>query len=63
MAFELVYEISRRTVREEGWLLALLAEKDAEGRQIWSDRETEQLRILRREIENAWGMPLKEALK
>ena len=63
MAFELVFEISRRTVREEGYLLALLAEEDATGRQIWTDRETEQLRILRREIESAWGMPLEEALK
>jgi len=62
MAFELVYEISRQTVREEGYLMALLAEKDETGRQIWTDRETEQLRILRREIENAWAIPLKEAL-
>ena len=58
MAFELVFEFSRRTVREEGWLCALLAETDTEGKQIWTDRETEQLRILRREIEKAWGMPL-----
>ena len=63
MAFELVFEISRQTVREEGYLMALLAEKDETGRQIWTDRETEQLRILRGEIERAWGMPLKEALK
>ncbi|MBO7664219.1 MAG: HD domain-containing protein [Clostridia bacterium] len=58
MAFELVFEFSRRTVREEGWLRALLAETDADGKQIWTDRETEQLRILRREIEKAWGNPL-----
>ena len=58
MAFELVFEYSRRTVREEGWLKALLAETDAGGKQIWTDRETEQLRTLRREIEKAWGIPL-----
>ena len=58
MAFELVFEVSRRTVREEGWLRSLLAETDSEGKQIWNDRETEQLRILRREIEKAWGVSL-----
>ena len=58
MAFELVFEYSRRTVREEGWLKALLAETDAGGEQIWTDRETEQLRVLRHEIEKAWGIPL-----
>lgn len=58
MAFELVFEVSRRTVKEEGWLRRLLAETDAEGKQIWTDRETEQLRILRLEIEKAWGVSL-----
>ena len=58
MAFELVFEISRLTVKEEGWLRILLAETDAEGNQIWTDRETEQLRVLRREIEKAWGVSL-----
>ena len=60
MAFELVFDISRRTVKEEGWLRILLAETDAEGKQIWTDRETEQLRILRREIEKAWGISKEE---
>ena len=60
MAYELVFDISRQTVKEEGWLSALLAEKNAAGEQIWSDQETEQLRILHREIENAWGIQLKE---
>ncbi len=58
LAFELVFEYSRRTARDEGWLRALLAEKDAEGKQIWTDRETEQLRVLRHEIEKVWGIPL-----
>ena len=60
MAFEMVCEISRRTVKEEGWLSALLAEKDGQGNLIWTDRETAQLRVLRREIENAWGVSLEE---
>jgi len=58
MAFELVFEISRRTVKEEGWLRMLLAERDPAGKQIWTDRETEQLRMLRGEIEKAWGSSL-----
>ncbi len=60
MAFELVNDIARQTVKEEGWLRALLAERDASGAQIWTDRETEQLRVLRREIEAAWGAPLQD---
>jgi putative nucleotidyltransferase with HDIG domain len=55
-AFDMVFDISRRTVMEEGWLSALLMEKDKEGKQIWTDRETAQLRVVRREIENAWGV-------
>jgi len=58
LAFELVFAYSRRMARKEGWLRALLAETDAEGKQIWTDRETEQLRVLRHEIEKAWGIPL-----
>ena len=58
LAFELVFPIARQTVKEEGWLLLLLAETDAEGKQLWNDTETEQLRILRREIEKAWGVSL-----
>ena len=57
MAFELVFEISRRTVREEGYLSALLAETDEQGKQIWTDRETEQLRIVKNEIEKVLGSP------
>ena len=57
MAFELVTEAARRTVKEEGWLRALLAETDAGGKQIWTDRETEQLRIVKNEIEKVLGSP------
>ena len=58
MAFELVFEIARRTVKEEGYLLTLLSEKDEQGKQIWTDKETLQLRIVKKEIEKAWGVPL-----
>ncbi len=58
MAFELVYKISRLTVRDEGFLLRLLAETDTDGKQIWTDRETKQLRVLHNEIEKAWGFSL-----
>ena len=58
LAFELVFEISRRTVREQGWLRLLLAETDPTGHQIWTDEETEQLRTVRAEIEKAWGFAL-----
>ena len=58
MAFELVFEVSRLTVKGEGWLRTLLAETDAKGKQIWTERQTEQLRVLRQEIEKAWGVIL-----
>ncbi len=58
MAFELVFDVSRETVREEGWLKAMLAETDSEGKPLWTGRETEQLRTVRREIEKAWGTAL-----
>lgn len=60
MAFELVYRISRLTVREEGFLMRLLAVTDAQGNQIWTDTEIQQLQILREEIGKAWGFPLTE---
>lgn len=55
MAFELVYPESREIVQEQGFLDRLLAEQDEEGHLLWSDREREQLRTVRREIETAWG--------
>ena len=50
MAFELVFEESRRIAAAEGFLDRLLAEKDESGRQIWNGKEAEALRILRQEI-------------
>lgn len=58
MAFELVFEVSRRTVKEEGWLRRLLSDTDPSGKPVWTGREAEQLAVLRHEIEKAWGMPL-----
>ena len=50
LAFELVYDCSKRIVLEQGHLDTLLQETDASGCQIWNDAETEQLRILKQEI-------------
>ena len=50
MAFELVFDESRRIAAEQGFLDRLLAEKDENGRQIWNGKEAEALRILRQEI-------------
>ena len=58
MAFELVFEVSRRTVKEEGWLRKLLSDVDSSGKPVWTNREAEQLAVLRNEIEKAWGMTL-----
>ncbi len=53
MAFELVFEESRRIAAEQGFLDRLLAEKDESGRQIWNGKETAALRILRQELRRA----------
>ena len=58
MAFELVFDVSRRTVKEEGWLRKLLSDVDPSGKPVWTGREAEQLAVLRNEIEKAWGMTL-----
>lgn len=53
MAFELVYPESRRIVREQGFLSRLLAEYGEDGKPLWSEKEREQLRVLREEIEKS----------
>ena len=58
LAFELVYPDTRRMVSEQGWLHILLSPVDQEGNRLWSDRATEQLRIVREEIEKCWGHPV-----
>lgn len=61
MAFELAFPESGRIVREQGYLSRLLDEYDADGNPLWTERERDQLRLLRNEIETAWGEPPKEA--
>ena len=56
MAFELVYETSRKIAGEQGYLDRLLADTDEQGNRLWSERECEQLRILRDEIRRAWNL-------
>ena len=57
MAFELVFPESRRIAREQGFLSRLLAEYDADGKTEWNEKERAQLRVVRKEIEKAWGEP------
>ncbi len=60
MAFELVYEESRRITVEQGFLDRLLMEYDEDGNPLWNDKERAQLRFLRKEIEEVFGRELKE---
>ena len=53
MAFELVYPESRDIARAQGWLVRLLSPAAGD-----SAARREQLALVRREIEAAWGMPL-----
>lgn len=53
MAFELVFPESRRIALEQGFLSRLLAERDADGQWLWTERERAQLRVLRNEIRKA----------
>ncbi len=50
MAFELVFPESRKIAEEQGFLDRILAETDENGKQIWNEKETEALRILRSEL-------------
>ncbi len=54
MAFEVMFEETRRIIREQGFLDILLTEYDQDGNPLWSEKECAQLRILRSEIEDAW---------
>ncbi len=57
LAFELVFPKSRQIVREQGFLNLLLAESDADGKPLWTERELVQLRILKDEIGKALDEP------
>ena len=59
MAFELIYPESRKIVREQGFLNRLLDEHGEDG-QPWNEKEWEQLRVVREELESAWGITLQE---
>ncbi len=54
LAFETVFEETRRIIREQGFLDRLLLECDEDGNRLWNEKECVQLRILRNEIEAAW---------
>ena len=58
MAFELVYEESRRLAKEQGYLLQMLRDAEEESSPFRSEKSAGQLQILRREIEFAWQMSL-----
>ena len=60
MAFELVYPESRKIVRQQGYLSRLVAGRNAAGEPLYSEKECGQMRIVRKEIEAAWGEPLEE---
>lgn len=53
LAFELVFPETRRIVRDQGFLNQLLAERGADGKPKWNERERVQLRVLRGEIDAA----------
>ena len=57
-AFELVYEESRVIAKEQGYLHKLLTMQDEDGLHIRNDRLLQQLALVEREIESAWGVSL-----
>lgn len=55
LAFELVYPRSRKIVAEQGYLSQLLAVSDKDGKPLWSEKECEQLGVVKKEIEAVFG--------
>ena len=55
MAFELMFAKSRELVKEQGYLNRLLAERDEDGKPLWSKKSCAQLRTVRKEIEAVLG--------
>lgn len=51
LVFELVFPESGKIVREQGFLGRLLAEEDENRNPLWSERELEQLRVVRKETD------------
>ena len=58
MAFELVYEESRKLAAEQGNLKKLLSATDENDRPHWGTEAGEQLRAVEKEIDAAWNMAL-----
>jgi len=58
MAFELVYPESRKIAGSQGFVSRLLLEQNADGKPLWNEKECAQLRIVKKEIEAAWGEPV-----
>lgn len=58
LAFELVYDESRRIAIEQGYLKKLFSTCDDNGNPIWSDKETIQLEDSHRELEKCWGITI-----
>ena len=54
LAFELVYEESRKITREQGYLKKLLTMQDEDGLAARNDQKLLQLALVEREIEEAW---------
>ena len=61
MAFEIVFPETREIIREQGYLWQLVTGCGGSGKPQCSEKERGQLQIVRKEIEAAWGGPLKEA--
>ena len=55
MAFELVYNESRRMAARQGWLSLMLRGLSPDGQPMWNSRQLEQLAVVRGEIVKAWG--------
>ena len=51
MAFDLQLKVTRTIVKEQGYLLKILQKGE-------NEKQIEQLRITRAEIEKAWGLKL-----
>ena len=55
LAFELVYEESRKIAKEQGYLLKLLTMQDRDGLSAGNDRQLASLALVAEEIEKAWA--------
>jgi hypothetical protein len=54
MAFEIVYEESRRIILEQGYLKHLLALEDDKGERLWNGKESMQLKCMEEELKKVW---------